>query len=419
MKETRIKNILAIGIDATALAISANKAGYNVFAVDYFGDQDLKKACKNNLSIITQQTGKSCGRLETDFSPNALLSLAKRLLQNHQIDAMLLASGLEDSPQVLAELNELIPIIGNQPQTIKKVRDKPEFFQELKKLNIQHPETALARSLEEGKRAAKDIGYPVLVKPMATLGGSGIRKAKNKDELEKVFPPIMSSSQGVLIQEFLSGTHASASFLSSKKTTLVLTLNEQLLGIQEVGQKEPFGYCGNIVPLSANNTLVEACSNIAQKIASHFKLLGSNGIDIVISEDSVPCVVEINPRFQGTLECVERVLGINLVNAHMKACTKGFIPRFQDRKATNHCVRLILYAHHRSKIPNLATLAELRDIPLPEVIIEEGEPLCSIIVEDITRNSTLKKARMLTNHVYGLVNQSFNDLSKKPIFSEP
>ena len=402
MKETRIKSILIIGIDATALATSANKAGYNVFAVDYFGDQDLKKACRNNLSIITQQAGKSCGCLKTDFSPDKLLPLAIKLLKNHQIDATLLASGLEDSPQVLTELNELIPIIGNQPQTIKKARDKPEFFQELKKLNIQHPETALTRSLEEGKQAAKDIGYPVVVKPLATLGGLGIRKAKDKNEIETVFPPIMASSQGVLIQEFLSGTDASVSFLSSKKTTRVLTLNEQLSGIQEVGQKEPFGYCGNIVPLSANNTLIEACSNIAQKIASHFELLGSNGMDLVISEDSVPYVVEINPRFQGTLECVERILGINLVDAHIKACIKGIIPSFQKRKATNHCVRLILYAHHRSTIPNLATFAELRDIPFSEVVIEEGEPLCSIVIEGKTRGIASKKAETLANSVYRL-----------------
>jgi hypothetical protein len=394
---------LVIGVDATALATSAKKAGYNVFAVDYFGDQDLKKVCKNNLSIITQQAGKSCGQLETDFSPDELLTLAKRLLKNHRIDVALLASGLEDSPQVLTELNKLIPITGNQPKTIKKVRDKPEFFKKLKELNVQHPETALTRSIKEGNQAAKDIGYPVLVKPLTSLGGSGIRKAKDKDELEKVFPQIPSSSSGVLIQEFLSGTNTSMSFLSSKEATLVLTLNEQLLGVQNVGQKEPFGYCGNIVPLSANNTLMEACNDIAQKVAAHFKLLGSNGIDMVISKDGIPYVVEINPRFQGTQECVEKVLGINLVNAHIKACIKGVIPSFRKRKATNYCVRLILYAYQRSMAPNLSDLEEVRDIPLTGVLVEESEPLCSIVTEGKTRSSAFKKARMLANHVYGLV----------------
>lgn len=403
MKETDIQNILVIGVDAAALAASANKAGYNVFAADYFGDQDLKKTCKNSLSILAQEAGESCGRLEANFFPNALLDLAKKLLVAHRIDAALLASGLEDSPQVLAELNDLIPIIGSHPKTIEKVRDKMEFFHELKKLGIHHPKTALANSLEEGKRAAKDIGYPVVVKPLTGFGGGGIRKTKNGSELDKVFQQTVALPRGALIQEYVLGMDASVSFLSSKKASVVLTLNEQLLGIQEVGQKEPFGYCGNIVSVSASEALMDACDDVVQKIASHFGLVGSNGIDIVISKDGVPYVVEVNPRFQGTLECVERVLGLNLVNAHIKACIEGFLSPISERRSSVFCVRLILYARQRSIVPNLATFEEIRDIPLPGGIVEEGEPLCSIVVEEKTRSSALEKAMMLAKHVYGTV----------------
>lgn len=402
MKEINVQNILVIGIDAAALATSAKMAGYNVFAADYFGDQDLKRACKDNLSIIAQKPGKSCKRLETNFSPNALLSLTKKLLATHRIDAVLLASGLEDSFQPLAKLNDLIPIIGNNPKIIKKVRDKTQFFHELKKIAIPHPETALARNPDEGKRAAKDIGYPVMVKPLAGFGGVGIRKVKDRDELGKVFPQVVSLSRGVLIQEFVSGMDASVSFLSSKKAAVVLTLSEQLLGIQGVGQKEPFGYCGNIVPASANEALMDMCRDTVQKIASHFSLTGSNGVDLVISKDGIPYVVEVNPRFHGTLECVERILGINLVNAHIKACVEGTLPLLVEGRPTTSYVRLILYALRRSITPRLTGIAEARDIPLPGVIIEEGEPLCSIVVEEKTRSSALRKSMMLADHIYGI-----------------
>jgi predicted ATP-grasp superfamily ATP-dependent carboligase len=403
LKETSIQNILVIGIDAAALATSAKKAGYNVFAADYFGDQDLKQTCNNSLSIVAQKAGKSCGRLTTSFSPIKLLGLAKKLLAVHPIDAILLASGLEGSPKVLTRLNELVPIIGNLPKTIEKVRNKTEFFRELKKLAIPHPLTALAKTLEEGKRAAKDIGYPVIVKPLLTLGGAGIRNVNDRSELDMVFQQTISSSREVLIQEFVPGIDASVSFLSSKGETAVLTLNEQLLGIQEFGQREPFGYCGNIVPTSSNGLVMDTCKDVAKKIASHFGLAGSNGIDFVISKDGTPYVVEVNPRFQGTLECVERVLGINLVDAHVKACIEGNLPSYSKGKPTDCCVRLILYARHRSIAPNLSSLEEARDILLPGVVIEEGEPLCSIVVEEKTRSSALKKSRMLAERVYGLL----------------
>ena len=190
MKKINAQNILVIGIDAAALANSAEKAGYNVFAADYFGDQDLKQACKGSLSIVTQKAGKSCGRLQANCSPNKLLGLAKKLLTTYQMDAALLASGLEDSPQVLTELNELIPIIGNSPKAIEKVRKKTKFFHELQRLAIPHPKTALAKNLEEGKSAAKDIGYPVIIKLLPCLGGAGLRKAKNVSALNRIFQTI-------------------------------------------------------------------------------------------------------------------------------------------------------------------------------------------------------------------------------------
>jgi len=402
-----IQNILVIGIDATALATSAKTAGYNVFAVDYFGDQDLRRVCDNNLSIIAQESGKSCKRIKVHFAPDVLLNLVKKLLGAHRIDAVLLASGLEDSFQTLVELNDLIPIIGNHPKTIRKVRDKMQFFHELKKLAIPHPKTSLAKTLEEAKRAAKDIGYPVTVKPVVGSGGVGIRKVKDKDELDKIFSQVVSLSGEVLIQEFVSGMDASVSFLSSKKAAVILTLNEQLLGIHGVGVKEPFGYCGNIVPATPIPAVMNEGRNIVEKIALNFGLAGSNGLDLVISKDGVPYVVEVNPRFQGTLECVERVLGINLVNAHINACVEGILPLFSEGRPTTSCVRLILYARQRSIVPDLSSLVEARDIPLPGVIVEEGEPLCSIVVEEKARCCALRKSRMLTDLVYGIVKPKF------------
>ena len=85
MKETDIQSVLVVGLDAAALAISANRAGYNVFAADYFGDQDLKRACRKSLSIITQKPGKSCGRLEKNFCQYTLLALAKKLLATQSL----------------------------------------------------------------------------------------------------------------------------------------------------------------------------------------------------------------------------------------------------------------------------------------------------------------------------------------------
>jgi len=407
LKDVDLKNILIIGLDSVALAHSARRAGFKVFAVDFFGDQDLRKTCESTLSIVTQKAGESCGRLETDFSPDKFLVLAREILARHRIDGIFLASGLEDSPKTLLKLNQLAPIIGNHPRTIESVRGKVGFFNQVRKLGINHLDTTLVETAEEAKQAAKDIGYPVLVKPLRSLGGSGIRLAENKTQLDEILQQIAPFPPGILIQEYIIGKNMSVSFVSTGKTSLILTLNEQLLGMQEVGQKEPFGYCGNIVPAAFDEAVTKKCANLVQRISTHFNLLGSNGIDLVVPEHGSPYVVEVNPRFQGTLECVEKFLGINLAKAHLDACINGFLPSWKNASSSKVCIRLLLYARYRSLVPDFSDFDRVRDVPLPRAIVEDGEPLCSVVTTERTRESAIEESMRLARRIYGLVRPAF------------
>ncbi|MDH5461872.1 MAG: ATP-grasp domain-containing protein [Candidatus Bathyarchaeota archaeon] len=384
-------NLLVIGVDSVSLAASAKRAGYEVFAVDHFGDQDLKRVCRESLSAIKQRPGRGCGYMSRVFSPEFLLQLAKALLKRFEINAALLSSGLDDSSDILSELNELVPILGNHPSIIGKTRDKTQFFRELDRIGVSHPETAVVEDLEEARKESKDIGYPIVVKPSRGFGGAGVRKAEAFRQLKRAFREASFLDEKVLIQKYISGIHASASLISSIKGVVTLTVNEQLIGMQELGQREPFGYCGNMVPLSVSRSVVDECKSVVGWIAQHFGLVGSNGVDLVISRQGVPYVIEVNPRFQGTLECVERVLRMNIVEAHVEACVQGSLPTISKRTPV-FCARFILFAPRRLIAPELNTFEGARDIPLPGVIVEEGEPLCSLIVEGPNRGYILQKA---------------------------
>jgi hypothetical protein len=395
-----IRSVLAAGaVDVAPLATSARRAGYDVYAADYYGDQDLKHSCIASLSLTKQRRRKSCGRLFNNFIPEALLTLVKSLQKDRKIDVAFVSSGLDDSPDVLSRLDNLVPILGNSPELFLKVRDKPKFFMELKRLGIAHPKTAIAQNLEEVKSIAKDLRFPLLLKPVGGFGGVGIRKASNTRKLEKTFRSIHAPNRDVLIQEYVSGTDASASVISIPGKALTLATSEQLLGMSEVGQQEPFGYCGNIIPLSAPARIIDKCKDVAAKVVSHFGLIGSNGVDLVVSEEGTPHVIEVNPRFQGTIECAERVLGLNLVEAHVRACVERRLPAIFE-ETQSFCMRLILFAKQRSTAPDLSILKECRDVPLLGAIVEEGDPLCSIVVEDRSRSALLKKAKQVSGSVY-------------------
>lgn len=385
MSGPEFKNLLLIGMDVNPLARSAKNAGYRVHSVDYFGDQDLRWSSDDRFSVIDQNEGVSCGRLDAGFDVEALLEGAKLISGRNRIDGILLSTGLDDSPRVLSELNRIAPIIGNSPESIQKVRDKERFFRELERLGVPVPQTAVVSGSSEAWSVSKEIGYPLLVKPMQGFGGGGIRKVENRDGLERTFRSLYSQAQQSVIQEYVPGLPASASIVSSRGESVMLSLNEQIIGLSTVGQVEPFGYCGNIVPLSLPEEAFSTCRELAEKTTAHFGLVGSNGVDFVFSGDGVPYVVEVNPRFQGTLECVEKVLGMNLVEAHMKACITGSLPEVADLIAT-FCTRLILFASRQSVVPDLSVCPQVRDIPFPGVIIEEGEPVCSIVAEGESRD---------------------------------
>jgi predicted ATP-grasp superfamily ATP-dependent carboligase len=395
-----MKNLLVVGVDNVAVVSSARRAGYGVYAADYFGDVDLQRVCSEYIAVIKQEKEKSCGRIVSNFKPEAFLEMAKILSKKHRIDGVLLSSGLDDYFHILYELNDLIPILGNSPSVIQNVREKPKFFGELKRLKVPYPETVIVKDVLEAKAAAAEIGYPVVVKSIKGFGGANIRLAQNPIEVEKAFSEVSAVSENVLVQAFIEGVHTSISLLAAGENVEILSINEQLLGLPSVFQHEPFGYCGNIVPLHVAPSTFKKCEVIAEKIALHFGLKGSNGVDIVISKDRIPYVIEVNPRFQGSLECVEKILRINMVESHINACLYGVLPQVKTT-ASNFCTRLILYAPKRVLVPNLTVFQEARDIPLAESIIEKGEPLCSVLVEGKSRGSSFRKAEKLAKLIYG------------------
>jgi len=400
MRTSGIRSVLAVGVvDVASLAASAKRAGYDVYAVDYCGDQDLEQNCIASLSLMSQMKVRSYAGLFGGSAPRGILRLAGDLERTHKIDALLLSSGLDDSPDILQALDDLAPILGNAPNLIVKVRDKSNFFMQLEGLGIAFPRTVAAQDIEEVKSASRDLGFPVVLKPRGGFGGVGIRKASSQRELEDAFTSVHTLNRGVLVQEYVTGTHASASVIAVPGKALTLAVTEQLLGIHDVGQLEPFGYCGNIVPLSAPMHVTERCGEVAEKVASQLGLVGSNGVDLVVSQEGEPYVIEVNPRFQGTIECVERVLGLNVVDAHVNACTERKLPP-KIRKPSEFCMRLVLFAKKRSAVPDLSILEECRDVPQPGLALEKGEPLCSIVLEGHSRTVVLEKARRTYRSIY-------------------
>ena len=386
--------MLVVGLDVAALVASAHNAGYRVQVADFFGDLDVRAVADRSLSLIRQVPGQSCGWIKDVFSEETLVDLARRMAKDCSFDGILLSSGLEDYPDALEALEDVAPILGNSPEVISRVRDRRRFFETLERHGIPHPRTCLVSDLAEAARAARELRYPVVLKPVAGFGGTGVRLVRNEEELAHT----IHAGEDVLVQEYVEGVAASASFMATRTRSVTLTVNRQLLGVHSLGSPEAFSYCGNVVPHDTSETVLSRCRDVSARVAEAFGLVGSNGVDLVIDDSGLPWVIEVNPRFQGTLECVERVLDINLVEVHIETCREGRLPVLG--RWNGYCVRLVLYGRGRSAVPDLRLFPEARDIPVPGVIVEKDEPLCSVVVEGDSSGSALLRGFEVAETVY-------------------
>lgn len=361
--------MLIVGIHTRPAVVSAKKLGLTVYSVDYFGDVDLKEKADIARSIIKQKPYESMGKIAENYSDERLIELAKNL----EADCTILTSTLD-----LKKKN----IIGNKPRKMKKIKDKVYQLEKVRKLGIKIPKSETVKDKKEIEEIAKNLGFPVVLKPIRGDGGREVM-------LLKGFSDIPEIDGKFIIQEYVKGEPISVSTLSTRDESKALSTSRQILGSALLNQKG-FAYCGNIIPYHSNKELFDT----AEKISRAFKVLGWNGVDFVAGEDYV--FMEINPRFQGTFDCIEKAYGINLIDAHIKAC-EGELMHIPDLK--NYSVRMTLYAKERSIVTgNLRNISY--DVPCRHAIVEEGEPITTVISVAPTQKKAIEIAEKNVNFIY-------------------
>jgi predicted ATP-grasp superfamily ATP-dependent carboligase len=387
---------MVVGVNTRPIVKSAKALGLRTVSVDCFGDVDLAAYADALFSVRPlEPRGPYKG-----FERPSLFELAIRALESQEVDAILLASGMEHDFKRVEELKRRAEVIGNDVSRLKLCRDKLKLFHIASKIGIPHPQTERVRKPAQALRAAERIGYPVVLKPAFGGGGMGIRLARSAEEIERKLKWVLGDGDGktAYVQEFIRGIDASASVLSNGDEARCLTVNEQVIGDAKLGSPRPFGYCGNIIPLAAKEEQVAKIAEYSEELCSRIGLVGSNGIDFVLADE--PYLMEINPRFQNTIDCVEGLLGMNLVEEHIRSC-RGELGRY--RKPMDYSAKLILYAKKDVKVPDLTKLPDVVDIPREGSVIKRGRPVCSILKFGKYRRRLTSDAYLAANEVYGLL----------------
>jgi len=210
----------------------------------------------------------------------------------------------------------------------------------------------------------------VVAKPAHGGGGIANFLCSNETELVRYAQQLPE----FLFQEYIKGAHASVSTLSTRKATIAVAVNEQMIGWNSLYAPGPFVYCGNITPFRTKYS-ARACE-IAELLAVEFGLVGSNGVDFVISGEG-PVVIEVNPRIQGSLDSVERSTGLNIVAASVNAVRDGVLP--ERVVAKRYAAKVIAFANQDGRVSANFGGTGIVDIPEVGRAINEGEPIATAI----------------------------------------
>ncbi|WP_405324950.1 ATP-grasp domain-containing protein [Methanobrevibacter sp.] len=415
-----MENLLLMGIDTRPMVNSALKLDYKTFSISYFKTVDFKVPYAEK-HVLDQESVISCGRFEENYSPEKLLELSKDfLLQNNdenEIDKIVLTTGI-NAKNFSGEFKKFRKIVRSNKNT-ECVENKFKFFNKLKnKFNV--PLTFQPSDVWELNEILQQYtNNQFILKPLQGSGGLGIFLLNNEscDELKQVNEICQNISlENYILQEHIEGTNVSSSVLSSHNDRKNL-INSRLITEHDLGN-ESYEYSGNILPLDENsfrmfndnqtnsddgntkninfNELNDEMKNTSEDLIRQFKLIGSNGVDYILDKDGELEVIEINPRFQGTYELVENVLGINLLNAHIQACEGEIIDIPNPSK---YSIKKIIYARKQVNIGNL-NIPNVYDIPYEGVKIEKDQPLVTIISSNEDLKTAIDDAKIAEDEVY-------------------
>lgn len=328
--------VLVAGFATRHVARSAAAAGYRVTAVDHFCDQDL--------SWYTDE--------QVRFDDlDDLADAVEGICQRRHFDFMVVTSGAEtlDCP---------IPLMGTPAEQVRPFLDKgmmQEFFEEL---GMPVPPRA-----EPGT-------FPVFFKPLTGAGGwrnAIVNSIEEEQAWEETFPEVP-----FLAQEIVDGVPASVSCISDGSRAVAVAVNRQVM---RGGNEAGFGFSGSLTPFDTREAA--AMIQVAEHVVAASGCVGSVGVDFMVGEGLH--LIEINPRFQGTVDTVEMATGCNLFDLHVAGC-EGRLPVLPSRVSGRYAARLILFAEEELTVRgDLAGLTPIvADIPWPGTVIEQGGAIVSV-----------------------------------------
>ncbi len=354
MNRTVAEAIAVAAQSARLMAEAAVRDGYEVTALDLFGDADTRAVASCWMPL----GDPAAMAIDDALTLAALRGLARQ----GRVSGWIAGSGFEGRLGLLAEAAGVLPLIGTSAAAVRRVRDPAQFFDFLARRGIAYPPVrlgALARTLP-------DDGLPWLVKDPNGCGGWQVWPATPQR--------VADMPARHYLQRLAPGVPMSATFIANGHDAVMLGHNE--LAVQRLDTR-PYVYTGVIGPVQPSARVTSLARAAVLALTAGFDLRGLCSLDFMVAGDEI-AVLEVNPRPPASMA----LYGDGLIAAHVRACLHGELP--PPRAWTGHVTGTeIVFATHDVQVDE--TLARrlrdwpgAHDLPVAGTQVDADGPLCSL-----------------------------------------
>ena len=414
-RDSRIKKVLVIGSGPIIIGQAAE--------FDYAGTQACRSLKEEGLEVVLLNSNPATIMTDKDIADKVYIEpltveVVEQLILKEQPDSVLPTLGGQAGLNLAMELEEAgflrehnVRLIGTTSETIKKAEDRLEFKATMEKIGEPVAASLVVENVEDGLAFANKIGYPVVLRPAYTLGGSGGGIAHDSEQLVEILENGLRLSRvgQVLVERCIAGW-------KEIEYEVMRDGNGNCITVCNMENIDPVGvHTGDSIVVAPSQTLgdkeYQMLRTSALNIISELNITGGCNVQYALHPETFEyCVIEVNPRVSRSSALASKATGYPIAKVAAKialgytldeiknAITQKTYASFEPM--LDYCVVKL------PRLPFDKFISAKRTLTTQMKATGEVMSIC-----DNFEGALMKAIRSLEQHVDSLMSYDFTDLS--------
>lgn len=322
-KKEEIRKVLVIGSGPIVIGQAAE--------FDYAGTQACRSLKEEGVKVVLLNSNPATIMTDRDIADHVYIEpltaeVVEQLILKESPDSVLPTLGGQAALNLAMELHDSgflskhgVRLIGTTAETIRKAEDRLEFKQTMEKIGEPCAPSMVVESVQEGLRFAGKIGYPVVLRPAYTLGGSGGGIARDRTQMTEILENGLRLSRvgQVLVERCIAGW-------KEIEYEVMRDGRGNRITVCSMENLDPVGvHTGDSIVVAPSQTLgdkeYQMLRTSALNIISELKITGGCNVQFALNPESFEyCVIEVNPRVSRSSALASKATGYPIAKVAAK-----------------------------------------------------------------------------------------------------